>query len=141
MRRHPIGVPCPTCTQPGALFAYVHVPGPPCLVCSVSCTFDDGDDYWTCHDCGTKTRADRDGSRPLNRLEQAVANTSDAMSATEIRARLKSLLPNPFKVRRVSFMDLARCERFVVTSDDWTPATFIAAKAALADVPNALVSS
>ena len=51
---HVEGKPCPTCTRPGALFAAVHHPGPPCLECraNMETIGTPPELYYRCANCG-----------------------------------------------------------------------------------------
>ena len=63
------------------------------------------------------------------------------VTVSQVRARIKACVPGlRFKVRMVSFQDLARKSVLIVTSEDWTPETYRAAKDAVAGMPGVVCS-
>lgn len=58
---HPVGVPCPICTDPTLPFAAVHYSGPPCLRCRYESSETIGTRAWIryrCPACGHTWKPD-----------------------------------------------------------------------------------
>ena len=67
---------------------------------------------------------------------------TNVQSASQVRKMVQFIVPElKFKVKKVSFQDLARGECFFVTSTEWTPETFKSVKEGLSTVKNAIVSA
>ena len=64
-----------------------------------------------------------------------------AQKASVVRDTIIFCVPDlKFKVKKVSFQDLARSDCFVVTSGEWTPEKFQAVKEATKSLSNVIVS-
>jgi len=65
----------------------------------------------------------------------------DVKTAAQVRNTINFCVPDlKFKVKKVSFQDLARSDCFVITSNEWTPEKYTATEEALKSIRNAIVS-
>jgi uncharacterized membrane protein len=66
---------------------------------------------------------------------------TDVKTANQVRNTINFCVPDlKFKVKKVSFRDLARSDCFVVSSNEWTPEKYQAVVDSLKSIRNAIVS-